>query len=197
MGNSFTTTTASTPASASDPTQRTGKWIVTVPPTADTYPVTIADVQTHLRLPNTTGVAIILQGATDYAEDALSMALLPRTILATFYSGERLILPRGPLLEIVSIKDANDTSVTAYKIKHQGHTAEIIPDAGIIYPASITYRAGYATAADIPASIRLGILAHCGTHYENRESTSDKSKQAVPHSLADFYRLKSHNVGVG
>lgn len=146
---------------------------------------------------STTQIALMIAAATDYAQDRLGMALMEQTILATFYDGERIILPRGPLIGIDSITDRTDAVVTDYELRNYGRTTEVILSGHAGYPVSIAYRAGHASAAQIPAAIRLAIMAHAGTLYENRESTSDKTVLPVPHSLDAFYRLKAAHAGVG
>jgi len=180
----------------SNTTQPT-KWSVTIPPT-DT-PVSTQEVVDHLRLDGRDSGWLdnFIAAATDYAEEKLSAALMPRTIRATFYDGEALILPRGPLIEVQTITDRDGAATTEYEIKHTGHTAQIVLTRSIQYPISITYQAGYASAQTIPSSIRLAILMHVGTLWENRESITDKTKTIIPHSLEDFYRLKCRSVGVG
>lgn len=180
----------------SNTTQPT-KWSVTIPPTAT--PVSRMDAEDHLRLDGTTsdGLDNFIAAATDYAEDRLSAALTPRTIRATFYDGEDLIFPRGPLIEVQSITDRDQTATTDYEIKHIGNTAQVLLTRPIQYPITITYQAGYASATAIPASIRVAILMHVATLWENRESITDKPKSIVPHALEDFYRLQRRSVGVG
>ncbi|HEV7299252.1 MAG TPA: head-tail connector protein [Tepidisphaeraceae bacterium] len=177
------------------------KWSVTTPPT--TTPVSAGDAGYYLNL-NEGGVdetfplELMVAAAVEHAEDVMGTSLMPRTMLATFYNGAPLLLPRGPLLEMIGVADGNENAVTDYKVEHVGRRRTyIVPAAGLTYPVSITYRAGYANAAAVPADIKLAILAHVGTLYENRESVSDKPKTPVPHSLEAFYRRKGRNVGIG
>jgi uncharacterized phiE125 gp8 family phage protein len=188
-------------------------FIVTVAPVA--RPVTYAEARYHLRLADSLDEEVYVQSlidaATDYAEERMATALMPRTIRATFYEGEPLVLPRGPLIEVVSVVDDDGQPATDYDVIQEGHRVRVVIVRGAPkYPIDVTYTAGFAGAAatghpvtgaptvvGLPASIRLAIMAHVGTMYENRESTTDKDKSVVPHSLDDFYRLKSRTVGIG
>lgn len=192
MAIEFTVTSASSPVDSDQ-----AKWSVTTAPSSD--PVSWLEAKSHLRLDIDTEqsyVETLIKAATDYAQDAMSMALMRQTITANFYAGEPLILPRTPLMEIQSVTDAGGNAVE-WEIRHDGHRTELLPKSSASYPIQVVYVAGHATAEEIPASIRLAILQHVATMHANRESIADRTKTVVPHSLADFYRLKRRSAGVG
>ena len=195
----FAGTLVDGPVVQNDPRHRLAKWSVVTPPT-DT-PITVAQAKAQLRITGSdddTYLALLIDAVTDFAEDQLSASLMPRTLLANFYGEELLILPRGPLIDVVSIADYSGGPITDYDLSHVGNSARATPTgAHAGYPLSVTYRAGYASAASIPAAIRVALLTHVGALYENRESVTDKAKLPVPHSLEDFYKLKSRKVCVG
>lgn len=200
MGNTFTTTTATAPPGAGSPLLVTSKWSVIVAPVG--YPVTTTEASRHSRMltlspAEETYVALLIAAATDYAEERLSASLMPRTLRATFYDAEPLVLPRGPIIEVLAITDRDQVAVTDYELKNYGRATQVIANQHGGYPLSITYQAGYASADAVPADIKLAILTHVGTLYENRESVSDKARIPVPHTLDDFYRMKSRSVGIG
>jgi uncharacterized phiE125 gp8 family phage protein len=173
------------------------KWKVITPPASS--PIAPDDVIAHLRLPdgqNTTTLQAMIDAAVDYAQGRMEICLMPQDIQATFYDCEPLILPRGPLMQIYEVQDRNETIITDYDLKNIGNDTQIVPNVPFNYPASITFQAGYADAETVPASIKLALLAHVGTMYEARESTTDKPRTIVPHSLEDFYRLKRRGVGI-
>ena len=175
---------------------RTSGLVVVVPPAA--LPVTAAAAIAHLRLAPDTDAAyleLLIAAATAHAEDAMECSLMPRTLTATYYDDEPLRLRRGPLLELLSVAGRGDETSAGYELRHAGHAAFVVltTDA-LAYPISVTYRAGYESAGAVPADVRLAILAHVGTLYENRESASDKAVKAVPHHLDDFYRLKRRSA---
>lgn len=198
MGNSFGTTLA-TPITA-DADHRAAPWVVTTPPAG--RPVTWAQAKAHLRLTGDTQqtyVESLIDAATDYAQEAMQCSLMPQTILATFYDGKPIVLPRGPIVEILSVAgdDAADVDDSAFFVAHQGHRAEIKFRLSVAYPISVSYRAGYANAGAVPAAIRMAILQHVATLYENRESVSDRAKLPVPHALEAFYQRRARGSVVG
>jgi uncharacterized phiE125 gp8 family phage protein len=185
-----------------DTKHRVARWSVVTSPA--TRPATAAEARTHLRIDDLSQDAYLetlIDAATDFAEEKLAASLMPRTLMANFYDGEALILPRGPIIEVLSIVDADDQYADDYELKTVGNqTLVMLISGSLTYPISVTYRAGYVNAAGVatlPASIKLAILQHVATLYENRETVSDKSKMPVPHTLEAFYRLKSRAPGVG
>jgi uncharacterized phiE125 gp8 family phage protein len=190
---------ADAPAPATTPLTRSQRWSEIVAPVA--RPVTWAELKAQQRVATDaeqTFGELCIDAATEHAQDAMACSLMVRTLLATFYDGERIVLPRGPLIEVLGVTDRDDAAVTGFELAHAGHAAVLIPTSSHAgYPLSVTYRAGYATAAAVPADVRRAVLAHAGTLFENRESVTDKTKLPVPHSLEAFYNLKSRKVPVG
>src|SRR5690606_18183664 len=95
----------------------------------DAFPVTATEVREHLRLGDADAdsfIEMLIGAAVDHAEDAMSIALMPRTISATFYNGEPLILPRGPVLEMLRVTNANGDDVVGCGLKHVGNQAQIV-----------------------------------------------------------------------
>lgn len=189
----FTTTTA-TASSDHSATTRARRWSVITPPAS--YPVTWEDAKTHLRLDTNDDETYVsetlIPAAVDYAEEAMSSSLISRTLRATFYDGEPLVLPRGPLISITAVTDKDENDL-AYETKAIGRSVQVIPTTAGSYPISIQYSAGYASANAIPAAIRLAILQHVATMYRDRESITDRERVIVPQALADFYRLHGRN----
>lgn len=158
----------------------------------------------HLRLTTSdaqdTVLCAALQAAIDYAEDRTTSAIVRRSITARYYADERLLLPRGPVIEISSATDGNGAALADdvdWSLRYTGHQAELVALRRFVYPVTVNYLAGYESIEDIPAGIRLGILVHAATLYAHRESVSDKPLTPVPHSLDDFYSLKRRSAGVG
>jgi hypothetical protein len=180
-----------------NPQHRAAGLITLIPPTG--RPVSWEELKVQRRLSTDAEKSLgemYIDAASDYAEDAMSCTLMARTYLKTFYNGERLTLPRGPLLGVVSVRGHGDNADRPYDISHSGNLAEVVISGSVAYPVSVTYRAGHETAAAIPAGIRLCLLQHAATMHDNRESVSDRTKTPVPHSLADFYARKSRSTGV-
>lgn len=181
------------------------RWRVITPPAY--RPVTHAEVSDHLRIGGTEGTAFFdlrIDAATQYAEQAMNVALCEQTIAVVFAEGEPMTLPRGPLIAVESVTGVDGATTTDFRLSHVGHQTSLVMGRAIRYPVTVVYRAGYArgnppvaTAEAIPADIRLAILAHVGTLYEARESTSEKPRQAVPHLLEAFYKRRSRHRGIG
>ncbi len=172
------------------------KYTVTTPPSG--RPVDYATAKNHLRLDSNeeqTVVELAIDAATDFAQDAMGTSLLAQTIMATFYVGEDIALPRGPLIAITSVTDGNGRIITDYDVWRVGHSDRLTINEAHEHPITVAYTAGYPNVAAIPASIRQAILVHVGTLYAMRESVMDGSPKPVPHSLADFYKLKGRNTG--
>lgn len=185
----------------------------------------------HLRLDadNTDSalLALYLDAAVDYAQDAMATSLLSQTITAQFYIEDArneaytpyfspfsigtqwdsalcwnrqipsLLLPRGPVSGIVSVTDGLGNNVTNFALTKVGTNDRLWVKTAYSYPLTIVYTAGYADGPSVPAAIRVAILAHVGTLYARRESVTDKALMTVPHSLKDFYALKSRRTPVG
>jgi uncharacterized phiE125 gp8 family phage protein len=161
--------------------------------------VTCDEVKRHCRIDTKDDDAYLLtliDAATDFAEDSMATSLVRRKLLATFYDGQNLDLPRGPIDEVVSVTDAEGVDVTDYELISVGSVTRVVLNVAAVRPVQAMYWAGYASASQIPASTRLAIMTHVATHYATRESASDRTKTVVPHSLEDFYRLKRRGASV-
>jgi len=135
--------------------------------------------------------------AVEFAETMMGTSLLTRTVTAIFNQRDALYLPRGPIISITSIEDKN-AAITDYEIRGHGNAEELYLPHGFTAPLTVVYQAGYgADPSDVPSDIRHAIRAHVGLLYERRESAGDRTITTVPHSLEDFYRLKSRNSQVG
>ena len=121
----------------------------------------------------------------------------PLTTWGTYGRSAVIPLLRGPVRSIASVTNANGTAVTQFNLERTPAGDRLRLRATLNYPITVVYVAGYAQASDIPAGIAMAILAHVGTLYKFRESVSDKSVLAVPHSLENFYRLKSRRIPGG
>jgi uncharacterized phiE125 gp8 family phage protein len=179
----------------------TAPWTATTPPTA---PWTQAFLANHLRViygEESSLLHLYVDAAVDYAQEALGMSLGAQEITAVFNDadagpGTTLRLPRGPVRSITSVTDAAGAPVTGSVLERVACGDRLRLTASVVFPLTVVYEAGFPTEADIPASIRLAVLQHVATLYENRESVSEKGMTPVPHSLEAFYRLKSRNPRV-
>lgn len=200
------------------------KWTVTTLPA--TTPVSYSQVSSHLRLDNDAERGDVLDhiaAATEYAEQAMECSLITRTITAVIYASDphathygqpyfgqpyfgttydatwrrAYELPRGPLVAVTSVTDANGDSPT-YHVERHGNAEMLVTTSKWVAPLTVVYTAGYGSdPTSVPADIRQAIKMHAATLYRERESVSDKAKVGVPHSLDDFYRLKSRGTVIG
>lgn len=164
------------------------------------------EIRRHLRINGSVyndDIEAFIDAATDYAESAMSVCLTAKTIAAVFEPGKPLTLPRGPLISIVSVTDSVSGLIASYDVKHCGHAVTVVPGRSPSGTTTIVYRAGFAlpdgteSPAAVPAMIRQTIKMLVGTYVEARESTTDKPRTTVPHSVDDFFRRQSRAVGVG
>jgi uncharacterized phiE125 gp8 family phage protein len=167
----------------------------------------IDDAKMHLRidgLEEDTYLAGLIAAATSHAELSMQCSLLNRTITATFYAGETLNLPRGPVVS-VSLVTLNGVAVSdsAYSIERYGTSELLRYNNGNTQPhaapaeLTVTYTAGYGDSpTDIPADIIQVIKCHVGLMYEQREVATDRTITPVPF-ISDFYKLRSREPGVG
>lgn len=195
------------------------KWTVTTPPASR-----VVDLETVLSRHRITNDAEIpdveqmIEAATDYAQEKMQCSLIDREITAEFLAEDLkfaapantaaqfyvplwgcgspvLYLPRGPVSEVTSVKDADDNDVE-YALERVGDD-DRVRLAGAIsnYPVTVVYTAGYgASSSAIPASVRQAIIAHVGDMWMVRLTISDRELYSVPNSLNDFYRMRSRKI---
>jgi uncharacterized phiE125 gp8 family phage protein len=169
--------------------------------------LTFDQLSWHLRLdPDTAAdpneidyVNDLIVAATDYAENSLSASLLTRTVTATFFLGDKIILPRGPVQSITTVTDNGNTlSTTQFLWTRVGNTDLMAVPNGWQGPLVVVYQSGFGDdPTTVPGDIRQAIRVHVGTMYENRESVSDKTMVVVPHSLELFYQKRNRTSYVG
>ena len=156
------------------------------------YPVTIDDAKLHLRVDHNDDDGLIgafIAAATDYLDGpdgVLGRSLLPQTWREKWDAFRPTFPLRfGPVGEIVSMtytdsSGALQTIIDARLVVSLG-VWRVAPALGGSWPSgsdvSIEYEAG---SADVPAPLKVAILLHVGSLYENRESISDKPMSVVP-----------------
>jgi len=171
------------------------QWEVTTPPVNTV--LTFAQLAYHLRLDTDLAatseeqcyITELLSDAVEYAEKAMQCSLITRTITATFWKGDELILPRGPVIAIASVSDTGGVITTSELIR-RGNTDRLLAPNGWQAPLTVVYTAGFgANGTNVPPDIRGAIRAHVNTLYEYRLSVSDRNLVQVPDSLKAFYGL--------
>jgi len=194
------------------PNQQLAKWQVI---TAPARFITADQFARHLRLdrdgsnapgnggPSDDELLSYVDAAVDYVENAIEASLSPRSIRATFYHCDDMLLPRGPIIAIASVVDANNVEITDYSTEAVGRRLRVKVQ-WARRPVVITYSAGHtdfaitgdATTPAIPPSISLVVLNYAAMLYENREAASEKVITPLPHVEA-FLRARRFGTGVG
>ncbi len=188
----------------------------TVAPTAE--PISTADAQEHLRAPvggpDAALIGIYLQAAREAVENITGRALMPQTWQVRLdefpADGGHIELPNPPLISVTSVVmlDANGTADTLTGAEYQvsapsGPAAmpgRLYPPADDVWPDTasdtrgavvVTYQAGYANAATVPAALRAAVLLIAGDLYEHREASAVRQPLEVPavKRLLDPYRV--------
>src|SRR5687768_11147647 len=153
-----------------------------------------------------------IAAARQWAEHYTSRAFIEQTWAYTVDwiadGGVPLLLPKVPLLSVVSIKtyDPEDveTSVSAlnYRVDTATEPGRVFIDTAVGYWNAnpryygrmvATYKAGYGTTAEsVPALIRQAIALLAGEFYERLEASTDLKLAEVPfgiRTLLDPYRV--------
>lgn len=166
---------------------------VTVVTAPDGEPVDLETVKRHLKIEDLDTEDDLIQevyipSARSEAEIYLQRALLPQTLTLTldrFPRAGPIEVPRPPLISITSIQYVDENEVTQTWSSSE-YVADTLRAPGIVYPkygysypstlaypnsVTITYQAGYADRASIPADIKRGILLLLSDAYELRENT--------------------------
>ena len=173
--------------------------------------VSLADAKLHLRVDDTDQDALItatIWAATEAAEQVMGRALMPQTWELTLDAfPEAFKLTRVPAVSITSLKywDAAGVQQTLgsglYALDNTddfGH-AYVVPVFGGTWPdareqinaVALRYVAGYATAANVPESIKSWIKLQAGAMFENRQAEGAVQTYALGFAdrLLDRYKV--------
>lgn len=185
---------------------RSGLTVIT-PPTLE--PFDLADMKVHLRVDSDITdeddlIESLTAAAREWVESYTGRTLFDTTLEAAFegYPGRQILLPKPPVIEIVSFKytDASGVDTTLGVDQYtldQVYSLQprLVPAYNVVWPSTrwqpsslrIRYRAGYARAGSpdernlIPASLKAAIKMIVAHLYEHRESVSEgQPLQDVP-----------------
>ncbi len=167
-------------------------------------PVSLAEAKMHLRVDDdsTSEDALILalvRAAREWVENYCRRSLVSRTITLRMdcFPGE-ILLPRGPVSSVTSVQyvdaDGATQTVTAsdYQTDLYSVVARILPVLGVVWPqvkngavnsVIVTYVAGYATATELPRSIKAAMLLIVGHLFEHREQVGPAGMVEVPFAV--------------
>jgi hypothetical protein len=108
----------------------------------------------------------MIEAAISYAENFIKSSLTLKIIEVVTYNCKVTLLPMLPVLKILEVK-ADETIIeeAGYSV---GQHSIILETSSKIQKFVVTYVAGYEHPAQIPASIKQGILIHISQMYDNR-----------------------------
>lgn len=169
-------------------------------------PVTLADVKLHLRLDTDTSVEDALLTRLVRASAERCSHETGRAMLTTAYRleagiGEKLILPRPPLVEVTAVtlidSDGNENVLTEsdYTLTAtRAQTLLTVTAPGDAVTVIVTFDSGYGDTADtLPEALAAWILLDVATLYEQRQALTAGNLNAVPYpfvgGLLDAYRV--------
>lgn len=174
-------------------------------PTAE--PVSLTEVQAHIRAPvdgsDATLIEAYVQAAREAVENETGRALMPQTwqLRLSEFPADRgaISIPLPPLVSVTSIAitnadgEAETISGALYQVETpsgpRAQAGYIVPASGEDWPTvqsdtlgavRVTFSAGYASAAAVPAALRAAILLIVGELYEHREASAEKAVTEVP-----------------
>lgn len=156
------------------------------PPSVE--PITLADAKEHLRIEHDADNAFIttlIIVAREYIEKIAWRALVSQTwetLFCEFPISDYMVLPKGPLQSVTSVQYIDtlgatqtlDTSV--YEVDTKSKCGRVIlkhmqgwPSYQLRWNAvTVTYVAGYGTAADVPRTIQHAMKLLISQMYEHR-----------------------------
>lgn len=168
---------------------------VTTPPVAE--PITLAEAKAHLIVEHDDDDTLIntyIKAAREKAEHYTGRAMMEQTVkeyLQNFpcvtYDNIKagIELRFAPLKSLTHVKykdtDGDDQTLSSnkYTFDNISEPPKIFPAFGESWPATrddinaieIEYVAGYTTASDVPANVKLAMLLMIGKWYEQREDS--------------------------
>ena len=155
---------------------------------ASTYPVSLTEAKSHLKVDTTaddTYIESIIKAATQLSEEYTNRFFIDTVIeqyASSFAELETLFKSKVSVISFVKYYDSNNTlqtlSDTIYDAQVRYEPAQIQLADGQSYPAftkrndavEVKYTVGYGAASDVPEIIKQAILLTIGNFYANRES---------------------------
>lgn len=162
-------------------------------------PLTTAELKAHLRKTTTDEDTLIDtygKAAREWCEDYTSYVLATRNFVERFDAwGDYLILYRQPITAIVSIAyDSADDDQEAYTDFEWSlgqyplyiYPATSFPSLRTNGYITVTYTAGYATAAEVPEKFKWAMKLLVTSMYVNRGTIDPETESAVRFILRSY-----------
>lgn len=162
--------------------------------------VTVAEAKTHIQglegiTSEDTYIGTLIAAAREVAE-----AFMWRTIVLSTYElrlssfSDKIILPAPPAVAITSIKYIDTAGVEQtldpadYKLIDFEEPGFVISTPGTNWPdtrgskgdITITFTAGYAAAANVPAAFKQAILLMVRTWFDQRDNVTNRTVNEMP-----------------
>jgi uncharacterized phiE125 gp8 family phage protein len=172
-------------------------------------PITLAQAKAHLRVDGSDEdvmIAGFIVAARQACEQRTQRAMIESTYVTTLPGFESRMQLQGPLLAVSAVKylDAAGSEQTlspsAYVVDQYALPPAVLRASDATWPTvaagrpdavRITYTAGYATAAAVPAPLVQWMLLQIGNMHQHRESTVGGTVAELPYAdaLLQPYRL--------
>lgn len=174
-------------------------------------PVSLVAMKTHLRVDHSDEddlIDLLISAARQHVERETGRSLISqvwRVDLASFPPWP-ILLAHGPVIEVSGITYFDAAGASAdlpdddWLFDQTGDVPKVTLIPGAVSPStskrpdavSVTYEAGYGTAADVPADFKVAILLLAGHWHANREAAANGDFRTIPmaaQSVIDSYRI--------
>ena len=157
-------------------------------------PLDLSDAKQHLRVVHNNEddlITALIVAAREWVENFTGQVLVQREVTQRFDGFSRLSLHAWPIADdaVAAISymgsDGGLLAVDDARLVLGNVSAQIAPAIDSSWPTSygavtVTVEAGYATADDVPQSLKQAMLLLIGHWYGNREAVSERQMVEVP-----------------
>jgi uncharacterized phiE125 gp8 family phage protein len=176
-------------------------------PTGGALAVSLSEAKSHLRVLHTeddTYIESLIYAVQAHAAVYQGRTYMEKTLTLTFDAFPvTLYMPGAPLVEITSIAYV-DTGGASQTLDPSVYRVDIVSEPGRVTPAynqswpatqgvtnsvTVTYKAGYSSAADFVAALpaaKQAILLGVGHLYEHRETVTEENLKLMPMGFYDL-----------
>jgi uncharacterized phiE125 gp8 family phage protein len=187
----------------------TSRATVVTPPASE--PVTLAQARKQLELsPNDTAhddqLSLLIQAAREQWEHDTDSALITQSLSVTlpYFSDAYVLLPKRPIQSIISVTYYNEAdqqqtlSTSIYDLDKPNRllrlkTLQTWPSTGTRWDAvTVTYVAGHASVAAVPAIAKQAMLLLIGNYFENRDMIGSAMSLGAYENLVSRFRRATY-----